>query len=147
MTVSKSWSRIVDWLATNHPSTVPHINPPATAVDLRYLQAAMNRPLPADLVEYLQIANGTEHRYIRGSLIPPLYNLLPAMGMLSTRQVLRACTSTCGTETRSGASWSGIPRAVWRRRRTGAVSKRCSTLSRVRSPKSARLTTRRICPK
>ncbi|MFC9692828.1 SMI1/KNR4 family protein [Kribbella sp. NPDC056951] len=87
MTVSTSWSRIVDWLATNHPSTVPHINPPATAVDLRYLQAAMNRPLPADLVEYLQIANGTTHRSIAGSLIPTLYNLIPVMEMLSRRHL------------------------------------------------------------
>ncbi|MFI5734636.1 SMI1/KNR4 family protein [Kribbella sp. NPDC051587] len=87
MSVATSWDRIVGWLAANHPATVPHINPPATAVDLRYLQAAMNRPLPTDLVEYLQIADGTNHRYVGGYLIPPFYNLLPIMDMLSARKI------------------------------------------------------------
>ncbi|GAB3925636.1 hypothetical protein GCM10029976_019210 [Kribbella albertanoniae] len=89
MPVATSWSRIVEWLAANDPATVTRINPPATAVDLRYLQAALNRPLPVDLVEYLEIADGTEHRYIRGALIPPFYNLLPVMEMLSSRKMMR----------------------------------------------------------
>ncbi|MEU4603464.1 SMI1/KNR4 family protein [Kribbella sp. NPDC023972] len=89
MTVATSWSRIVGWLAANHPATAALVNPPATAVDVRYLQAAINRPLPADLVELLELANGTEHRAVRGSLIPTLYNLVPVMDMLSIRQMLQ----------------------------------------------------------
>ncbi|TDD50489.1 hypothetical protein E1263_31005 [Kribbella antibiotica] len=89
MSVATSWARIVGWLASNHPASIPHINPPATAVDLRYLQAAMNRPLPVDLVDFLQIANGTNHRYIYGYLIPSFYNLVPVMEMLSTRTMMR----------------------------------------------------------
>jgi cell wall assembly regulator SMI1 len=89
MPVASSWSRIVGWLEANDPSTATRINPPATAVDLRYLQAAMNRPLPMELVEYLEIANGTEHRSIRGALVPPFYNLLPVMEMLSSRKMMR----------------------------------------------------------
>ncbi|MET7282592.1 SMI1/KNR4 family protein [Kribbella sp. NPDC005582] len=89
MSVATSWSRIVSWLEANDPATATRINPPATTVDLRYLQAAMNRPLPTELVEYLEIANGTEHRYIRGALVPPFYNLLPVMEMLSSRKMLR----------------------------------------------------------
>lgn len=56
MTVARSWSRIVGWLADNHPATAALVNPPATAADVRYLQAAINRPLPADLVELLELA-------------------------------------------------------------------------------------------
>lgn len=89
MTVATSWLRIADWLADNHAATAALVNPPATAVDVRYLQAAINRPLPADLVELLELANGTEHRAIRGSLIPTLYNLVPVMDMLSIRQMLQ----------------------------------------------------------
>jgi cell wall assembly regulator SMI1 len=70
MTVAASWSRIRGWIAAHHPATSALINPPASGVDLRYLEAAINRPLPADLVELLQLANGTEHRAVRGSLIP-----------------------------------------------------------------------------
>ena len=44
---------------------------------------------PADLVELLELANGTQHRAVRGSLIPTLYNLVPVMDMLSTRQMLQ----------------------------------------------------------
>ncbi|MFI5712154.1 SMI1/KNR4 family protein [Kribbella sp. NPDC051620] len=87
MTVAVSWARITGWLAVNHPAMAAMINPPATAVDLRYLQAAVNRPLPGDLVELLELANGTEHRAVRGSLIPTLYNLVPVMEMLSRRQM------------------------------------------------------------
>jgi cell wall assembly regulator SMI1 len=87
MTVATSWPRIVGWLTANHPATAALVNPPATAVDIRYLQAAINRPLPADLVELLELANGTEHRAVRGSLIPTLYNLVPVMDMLSIRQM------------------------------------------------------------
>jgi hypothetical protein len=75
------------WLADNHPATAALVNSPATAADVRYLQAAINRPLPADLVELLELANGTEHRAVRGSLIPTLYNLAPVMDMLSIRQM------------------------------------------------------------
>ncbi|TDU87428.1 cell wall assembly regulator SMI1 [Kribbella voronezhensis] len=89
MTVSTSWPRIAGWLAAHHPTTATLINPPATAVDLRYLEAAVNRPLPADLVELLELANGTEHRAVRGSLIPTLYNLVPVKDMLSNRQMLQ----------------------------------------------------------
>lgn len=87
MSVAASWSRIIGWLAAHHPATASLVNPPATAVDLRYLEAAINRPLPADLVELLEIANGTEHRAVRGSLIPTLYNLVPVMDMLKARQM------------------------------------------------------------
>jgi hypothetical protein len=80
--VPTSWARIAAWLT---PATRRLINPPATAVDLRYLEAAMNRPLPADLVELLQLANGTQHRAIRGSVIPFHYNLVPVMEMLAIR--------------------------------------------------------------
>ncbi len=71
MTVATSWSQITGWLAMHHPTAAALINPPATPVELRYLEAAMNRPLPADLVALLELANGTEHRAIRGSLIRP----------------------------------------------------------------------------
>ncbi|WP_427892864.1 SMI1/KNR4 family protein [Kribbella sp. GL6] len=87
MAVASSWSKIVEWLATNQPATAGLINPPATPVDIRYLQAAINRPLPDDLVEFLRIANGTEHRAIRGSLVPTLYNLIPVKDMLAGRQI------------------------------------------------------------
>jgi cell wall assembly regulator SMI1 len=87
MAVTTSWLRIADWLAAHHPATASLINPPATAVDLRYLEAAINRPLPTDLIELLQLANGTEHRAVHGSLIPTLYNLVPVTDMLSTRQM------------------------------------------------------------
>lgn len=89
MTVAMSWPRITGWLAANHPATAALVNPPATAVDIRYLQAAINRPLPADLVELLELANGTDHRAVWGSLIPTLYNLVPVMDMLSIRQMLQ----------------------------------------------------------
>jgi cell wall assembly regulator SMI1 len=89
MTVTASWSRIIAWIAAHHPATATLINPPATAVDLRYLEAAINRPLPADLLELLELANGTQHRAVRGSLIPTLYNLVPVQDMLSTRQMLK----------------------------------------------------------
>ncbi|WP_433013908.1 SMI1/KNR4 family protein [Kribbella sp. CA-294648] len=89
MSVATSWSRITVWLDAHHPATAALVNPPATAVDLRYLEAAINRPLPADLVELLELANGTEHRSVRGSLIPTLYNLVPAMHMLKAQQMLR----------------------------------------------------------
>lgn len=87
--VAASWSRIVDWLTVHHPATAALVNPPATAVDLRYLEAAINRPLPADLVALLKLADGTEHRAVRGSLIPTLYNLVPVKDMLSARQMLQ----------------------------------------------------------
>ncbi|MEU4390580.1 SMI1/KNR4 family protein [Kribbella sp. NPDC023855] len=89
MSVATSWSRITGWLAVHHPATATLVNPPATAVDLRYLEAAINRPLPADLVELLELANGTQHRSVRGSLIPTLYNLVPVTDMLKTRQMLQ----------------------------------------------------------
>jgi cell wall assembly regulator SMI1 len=89
MTVATSWERIVGWLAVHQPKTVGLINPPATAVEIRYLGAAINRPLPDDLVEFLELANGTEHRAVRGSLIPTLYNLVPVMDMLSMRKMWR----------------------------------------------------------
>jgi cell wall assembly regulator SMI1 len=89
MTVAASWSRITGWLAGHQPATVSLVNQPATAVDLRYLQAAIDRPLPADLAELLELADGTEHRAVRGSLIPTLYNLAPVKDMLSTRQMLQ----------------------------------------------------------
>ncbi len=85
MTVATSWARITGWLAAEVPTTAALINPPATPVDLRYLEAAMNRPLPGDLVELLQLANGMEHRAVRGAVIPSLYNLMPVMGMLASR--------------------------------------------------------------
>jgi cell wall assembly regulator SMI1 len=81
--VATSWARIAGWLV---PATRRLINPPATPVDLRYLEAAMNRPLPADLVALLQLANGTQHRAIRGSVIPSLYNLMPVMDLLANRE-------------------------------------------------------------
>ena len=81
--VPTSWARIVDWLV---PATRRLINPPATPVDLRYLEAAMNRPLPADLVALLQLADGTRYRAIRGSVVPFHYNLVPVMEMLAIRR-------------------------------------------------------------
>jgi cell wall assembly regulator SMI1 len=93
MTLTASWSRIIAWIAAHHPATATLINPPATAVDLRYLEAAINRPLPADLLELLELANGTQHRAVRGSLIPTLYNLVPVQDMLSTRQMLKKIQS------------------------------------------------------
>ncbi|WP_328327341.1 SMI1/KNR4 family protein [Kribbella sp. NBC_00382] len=89
MTVAVSWSRLAGWLAAHQPATAELINSPATAVDLRYLEAAVNRPLPGDLVELLELADGTEHRAVRGSLIPTLYNLVPVKDMLSARQMLQ----------------------------------------------------------
>lgn len=89
MDVAASWDRITNWVTVHHPATAALINPPATAVEVRYLQAAINRPLPADLVTLLELANGTQHRAVRGSLIPTLYNLVPVMDMLSTRQMLQ----------------------------------------------------------
>ena len=89
MTVATSWSQITGWLAVHHPTAATLVNPPATPVDLRYLQAAMNRPLPTDLIELLELANGTQHRAIRGSLIPTFYNLMPVMEMLSSRKMLQ----------------------------------------------------------
>jgi cell wall assembly regulator SMI1 len=89
MTVATSWAAILGWLAAHHPATAALINPPATAVDLRYLEATINRPLPADLVELLELADGTEHRAVEGSLIPTLYNLVPVKDMLSTREMLQ----------------------------------------------------------
>ncbi|MEV0283756.1 MULTISPECIES: SMI1/KNR4 family protein [unclassified Kribbella] len=89
MDVTTSWHRIINWLTAHDQATATLINPPATAVDLRYLEAAINRPLPADLVALLELANGTEHRAIQGSLIPTLYNLVPVKDMLSTRQMLQ----------------------------------------------------------
>ncbi|TDW18971.1 SMI1/KNR4 family protein [Kribbella kalugense] len=115
MTVARSWSRIVDWLAANHPTTAALVNPPATAVDIRYLQAAINRPLPADLVELLELANGTEHRAVRGSLIPTLYNLVPVMDMLSIRQMLQEIERRIvGSGPRRGDSEpAGSPTTDW----------------------------------
>jgi cell wall assembly regulator SMI1 len=115
MTVATSWSRIIGWLATNHPATAALVNPPATAVDIRYLQAAINRPLPADLVELLELANGTEHRAIRGSLIPTLYNLVPVMDMLSIRQMLQGIQRDIfGSGPRPGDSEpAGSPTPDW----------------------------------
>src|SRR5690349_3595938 len=82
--VATSWARIVGWLV---PATRRLINPPATPVDLRYLEAAMNRRLPGELVELRQLANGTRHRAIRGSVIPFHYNLVPVMEMLAIRRM------------------------------------------------------------
>ncbi|TDW98264.1 SMI1/KNR4 family protein [Kribbella sp. VKM Ac-2566] len=115
MTVATSWSRIVGWLATNQPATAALVNPPAAAVDIRYLQAAINRPLPADLAELLELANGTEHRAVRGSLIPTLYNLVPVMDMLSIRQMLqRIERDLFGPDSRPGDSQpAGSPTADW----------------------------------
>lgn len=89
MDVETSWPRIIAWLAEHHQATAALINPPATSVDLRYLEAAINRALPADLVSLLKLANGTQHRAMRGSLIPTLYNLIPVKDMLTTRQMLQ----------------------------------------------------------
>jgi cell wall assembly regulator SMI1 len=89
MAVATSWPRITGWLTAHHQATASLINPPATADDLRYLESAVNRPLPADLIELLELANGTEHRAVQGSLIPTLYNLVPVKDMLSTRQMLQ----------------------------------------------------------
>jgi cell wall assembly regulator SMI1 len=88
-TVATSWSRIVGWIDAHQPATAAPINPPLTAVDLRYLEAAINRPLPADLVELLEVADGVQHRAVRGSLIPTLYNLIPVKDMVSARQMLQ----------------------------------------------------------
>ncbi|ONI78386.1 hypothetical protein BWI15_00465 [Kribbella sp. ALI-6-A] len=89
MNVATSWGRIISWLTAHHQATATLINPPATVVDLRYLEAAINRPLPADLVALLKLANGTQHRAVRGSLIPTRFNLVPVKDMLSTRQMLQ----------------------------------------------------------
>jgi cell wall assembly regulator SMI1 len=87
--VAESWDRIVGWLTENLPATANFVNPPAPDKTIFWLETAIGYSLPADLADYLRLADGTRHRWVRGSLIPTLYNLLPAEGMLSERKKWR----------------------------------------------------------
>jgi hypothetical protein len=67
------------------------------------------------LVALLELANGTEHRAIQGSLIPTLYNLVPVKDMLSTRQMLQKIQhQISGSDPwRGGGDPAGRPTTDW----------------------------------
>jgi cell wall assembly regulator SMI1 len=56
--VSVSWARIDAWLAANAPKSFEAFAPPATAADIQAAEAAVDRPLPADLRDSLLCHDG-----------------------------------------------------------------------------------------
>jgi cell wall assembly regulator SMI1 len=109
--IAESWAKIRRWLEENAPETAQHINPPAEEAAVAKVEEAMGRPLPAELREWLAVADGTKHRHIRGMVIPTLFNLLSCEEMLKDRDVW---FSVYGVKPRSAdTEAAGTPSVGW----------------------------------
>ncbi|GAA1592093.1 hypothetical protein GCM10009804_55520 [Kribbella hippodromi] len=110
-TVAESWATIVDWLKTNLPSALEHLQPPATGADLTALRTAMGRRLPNDLIAWLTLNNGFARTTSFGSLIPVLYVPMSTTEMLRDRDMLRRIWSTMDVPIEDGPA--GTPSFPW----------------------------------
>jgi cell wall assembly regulator SMI1 len=76
------WHDIVEWLRRNTPATAAQIRPPATEPMIAGVEAEVGRPLPADLREWWQQADGVS--------MPEMAFLLPGgFAPLSCHQALQ----------------------------------------------------------
>ncbi|MEU9874069.1 MULTISPECIES: SMI1/KNR4 family protein [unclassified Actinomadura] len=58
-TVDESWDRILGWLTQHAPATLERIGPPAADADIAAAEEAVGARLPADLVAWWRLANGS----------------------------------------------------------------------------------------
>ncbi|GAB2895989.1 SMI1/KNR4 family protein [Streptomyces mayteni] len=77
--VSESWARIDGWLAANAPASLARLRPGADPAALAAAEAALGRPLPADLAASLACHDGSEPD---SRLLPHLVDLLSAAGVV-----------------------------------------------------------------
>ncbi|MFC0628064.1 SMI1/KNR4 family protein [Kribbella deserti] len=88
--VTASWALIAEWLAANLPAAMAVVQAPASAEQIAQVEAAMERPLPADMVEWLRLADGMHWQTRHGSLLPTLHNPMGCEEILSHRDMLHS---------------------------------------------------------
>ncbi len=83
--VETAWRGMVAWLDGAVPGAAPQLRPPAPDEDLRAVEAAVGRDLPADLAAWWRLADGVD-----GGLcvIPPRFSPYPALAALEQRAML-----------------------------------------------------------
>ncbi|MCD0445879.1 hypothetical protein LO763_19910 [Glycomyces sp. A-F 0318] len=58
--VERSWRRIADWTAQHAPSTAAAIRPTAGKAEIDRTRHAVDRPLPADLLDWWGLMDGID---------------------------------------------------------------------------------------
>lgn len=70
--IENDWDRIVTWLRDHTPASAARLGPPATTDDIAFVEALLNRPLPADLTGWWRRSCGVTD-FAGGRLIPSGY--------------------------------------------------------------------------
>ncbi|WP_020669484.1 SMI1/KNR4 family protein [Amycolatopsis nigrescens] len=82
--VAESWASIREWLGQHAPAVLAMLNPPADDADLDRAERATGVALPADLLAWWRLANGTDGR---SNLLPPWYSPYPITQALESRRI------------------------------------------------------------
>lgn len=76
------WQRIEFWLRANHPAVLNTLNPGVHQAFIDALEETIDRPLPADLKEFLSIHNGQKYTHL---------TLFNGDLLLSAQEMMSAC--------------------------------------------------------
>ncbi len=79
------WKRFENWLQTNAPHLLSHINPGATQAEIDKLEKLINKKLPEDFVNFYRIHNGQDEKKGREALIDS-EELMPIDGIIGQWQ-------------------------------------------------------------
>lgn len=106
------WRSITEWLSRHAPATADGIRPPASDDALSAVAVALGRPVPAELRQWWQLADGM-NRELLDPLIPSLYTPLPIADALEIRNFLVDLWSADDGEEPDEADEAGAPSYVF----------------------------------
>lgn len=86
MSIVDVFSRYVAWLHKHAPLCHANLAPPATSDELADLEAALGRPLPADVRSVLGLHNGQKQAMLANRIVEAPVTL-PTLTFLSTRDI------------------------------------------------------------
>ncbi|GAB3823699.1 SMI1/KNR4 family protein [Kribbella italica] len=88
--VEESWGLITSWLEQNLPAAHQALEPPASPAAIDAISKEVGRPLPADLLAWLDLTNGIRGPATFGNLLPPFYTPLICEGMLTRHRMMHS---------------------------------------------------------
>ncbi|ONI78202.1 hypothetical protein BWI15_01585 [Kribbella sp. ALI-6-A] len=87
--VEESWNLITGWLEQHLPAAHQALEPPASPAAVEAVREAVGRPLPPDLLAWLNLSDGIKQATVFGNLLPPFYSPLACEHMLSRYRMMR----------------------------------------------------------
>ncbi|GAA1529897.1 SMI1/KNR4 family protein [Kribbella lupini] len=105
-TVEESWNLITGWLEQHLPAAYEALQPPASPAAVEAISKAVGRPLPPDVLAWLNLSNGMRVVTDFGNLLPFFFTPLTCEAMLTRHRMMRSIYSDMPHEDADGPAGS-----------------------------------------